>query len=58
MIVDNYPDTEIFLKLLHQILEIDIFKSDKSIFSTVWIEIGDGSDCQLSVVEADSIIGF
>ena len=58
MIVDNYPDTEIFLKLLHQILEIDILKSDKPIFPTVWIEIGDGSDCQLSVVEADSIIGF
>ena len=58
MIVDNYPDTEIFLELLHQILEIDVLKSDKSIFLTVWIEIGDGSDCQLSVVEADSIIGF
>ena len=58
MIVDNYPDTEIFLELLHQILEIDVLKSDKSIFPTVWIEIGDGSDCQLSVVEADSIIGF
>ena len=28
MIVDNYSDTEIFLKFLHQILEIDILKSD------------------------------
>ena len=32
MIVDNYSDTEIFLKFLHQILEIDILKSDKSFF--------------------------
>lgn len=32
MIVDNYSDTEIFLKFLHQILEIDILKSDKSLF--------------------------
>lgn len=58
MIVDNYSDTEIFLKFLHQILEIDILKSDKSLFSTIWIEVGDGSDRQLSVVETDCIIGF
>lgn len=42
MIVDNYSDTEIFLKFLHQILEIDILKSDKSLFPTIWIEVGDG----------------
>lgn len=53
MIVDNYSDTEIFLKFLHQILEIDILKSDKSLFPTIWIEVGDGSDRQLSVVETD-----
>lgn len=58
MIVDNYSDTEIFLKFLHQILEIDILKSDKSLFLTIWIEVGDGSDRQLSVVETDCIIGF
>lgn len=58
MIVDNYSDTEIFLKFLHQILEIDILKSDKSLFPTIWIEVGDGSDRQLSVVETDCIIGF
>lgn len=58
MIVDNYPDTEIFLELLHQILEIDILKCDKSLFPTVWIEVGDGSDRQFPVVEADGIIGF
>ena len=58
MIVDNYSDTEIFFKFLHQILEIDILKSDKSLFSTIWIEVGDGSDRQLSVVETDCIIGF
>ena len=28
MIVDNYSDTEIFLKFLHQILEIDILEVD------------------------------
>ena len=50
MIVDNYSDTEIFLKFLHQILEIDILKSDKSLFPTIWIEVGDGSDRQFSVV--------
>ncbi len=58
MIVDNYSDTEIFFKFLHQILEIDILKSDKSLFLTIWIEVGDGSDRQLSVVETDCIIGF
>lgn len=57
MIVDNYSDTEIFLKFLHQILEIDILKSDKSLFPTIWIEVGDGSDRQFSVVETDCIIG-
>lgn len=55
MIVDNYSDTEIFLKFLHQILEIDILKSDKSLFPTIWIEVGDGSDRQFSVVETDCI---
>ena len=58
MIVDNYSDTEIFLKFLHQILEIDILKSDKSLFPTIWIEVGDGSDRQLYVVETDCIIVF
>ena len=57
MIVDNYSDTEIFLKFLHQILEIDILKSDKSLFPTIWIEVGDGSDRQLSVVETDVLLG-
>lgn len=57
MIVDNYSDTEIFLKFLHQILEIDILKSDKSLFPTIWIEVGDGSDRQLSVVETDCLLG-
>lgn len=58
MIVDDYADTVVFLKFLHQILEIDILKSDKPLFPTIWIEVGDGSDRQLSVVEADSIIWF
>ena len=58
MIVDNYPDTEILFEFLHQILESDILESDEPLFPTVWIEIGDGSDRQLSVVEADGIIGF
>ena len=54
MIVDNYSDTEIFLKFLHQILEIDILKSDKSLFPTIWIEVGDGSDRQLGSNTTDS----
>ena len=57
MIVDNYSDTEIFLKFLHQILEIDILKSDKSLFPTIWIEVGDGSDRQFSVVRLTVLLG-
>ena len=51
MIVDNYFGYRNFSQVLHQILEIDILKSDKSLFPTIWIEVGDGSDRQFSVVE-------
>lgn len=57
MIVDNYSDTEIFLKFLHQILEIDILKSDKSLFPTIWIEVGDGSDRQLPLLRLTVLLG-
>lgn len=57
MIVDNYSDTEIFLKFLHQILEIDILKSDKSLFPTIWIEVGDGSDRQFPLLRLTVLLG-
>ena len=49
VIVDNDADAVILFEFLHQILEFDILKRDKSLLPSVGIEVGDGSDSQLAI---------